>query len=186
MSYVKEVAPATISNLIDHGSDDYLCGPYTDIPAEYQSKFLNLLNELEQTTGKSYTCELQGLSCNLPMRIKPFDKREKYIVCDMAEGYEELEGEYKNIQEIKAKIRQLQYEGLYLPSGGWKCPECGCEDNYTGNESCQGSCSLQNCCDYFHRSKWKMVDAYPSSQKIYRSSGGSFACLTPLGNLKVM
>ncbi len=184
--YQKEVAPATISNQIDHGSQDYLPGPYTDVPATYQEKFLTLLNELENETGKSYVCELKGLSCNRPMRIKPFDKRGKYVIYNMAEGYQEIEGEYANVNEIKEKIQQLQYEGLHLPSEGWKCPKCECDKNYYGNELCQGSCRLNNDCHYRHQSKWDMVEAYPSSQKIYRSSGGSIGMLTPLGDLKVM
>ena len=120
------------------------------------------------------------------MRIKPFDKRTQYVVYNMLEGYEELEGTYANVKEIKDKIQQLEYAGLHVASGGWKCPQCGCDQNWYGNELCQGSCRLNNGCRYSHRSKWDRVDAYPGSQQIFRSSGGSISGLTPLGDLKVM
>ena len=186
MAYVREAPPATISGLIDHGSSNYSCGPYTNVPDEYQQKLLNLLNELEKETGNAYTMELRGLSCNCSMRIKPFDKRTQYVVCNMLAGYEALEGTYANVKEIKEKIQQLEYEGLHVASGGWKCPQCGCDQNYYGNGCCQGSCRLNNGCRYSHRSKWDGVEAYPDSQKIYQGGGGSISVLTPLGDLKVM
>jgi hypothetical protein len=85
-------------------------GPFTEIPDPYREKFMNLLELLEQETGKMYTLEVRIHGANHPLKFKPFNMRNKYIVSDMKAEFQDLEGEYRSGNEIESKIKELSKE----------------------------------------------------------------------------
>lgn len=171
----------------------------TFVPDQYINYFSDVLDKLEQETGKLYSLSIQEIGCHHPMTLKSFDERSKYVVSDMKSKYKELEGEYSCVIDIKKRIINLLYGDLLVDpsnltwhlsinnpmdgfiSGKWQCPECGYPSNYVGNELCQAR--VQNICRYIHKSIWYDVKICVKNQEVYQCGGGSLSICHPLGKI---
>lgn len=175
------------------------------VPDKFVSAFNILLEELERETGILYSVSVHETGSYKPLVIKPFERRRKYIVCDMKSEYKELEGEYNSIYEIKKKIIELKYGNLLTSDiawhsfkkddqnyeeydngnffGQWRCPECNNETNYVGNELCQLRKETNGICSYRHNSIWNDVEFDLKTQLVYSSFGPTIPMLKKIGRI---
>ena len=127
-----------------------------NFPEYYKSKFILLLNELEQDTGNMYQLDIFQHDVSGKIILNEFVKRSyKVEVFNMKESYKELNGIYDNLEAVESKIRQLHNIEIKLKSGTYKtCRSCSEYD-----ENCS---NCQFVSEIFRESEWSelYVDKY--------------------------
>lgn len=154
----------------------------TTIPQTYHDILVNLFNMLEQETGQLYSLKVHRLGSYEPLDIKSFEKRSQYIVSDLKPKFEALGGTYTSVQEIRNKIRQLNFSGLeILDVDGekrWKCPNGHYQRNYLDNHCCDD-------CNHVQWTDWHFVTVNCDLGQIFQSGGGRVTQLKPIGRLTI-
>jgi hypothetical protein len=168
----------------------------TTIPAAQEEILTYILEKLEVETGSKYMMSIREIHTCESLEIKSFSQRDKYIISQMKTNYEELNGEYDSIIDIKKKLKELEYKNLisqpdddfnHKKSNGtankdqfrflWVCPNCKYDKNHTYNEACQKDCG------YTHASSWGQVFFNLEQGEIYISYGGAKSIKHPIGKL---
>lgn len=172
------------------------------ISTKFEEKLLNLLNEMENETGELYEISIMKFDSNEKKQIiGEIKKRQLTIeVYDMIDDYSELNGVYANYDDIEDKIakmgynekyeelKEIEYEGQKELIG--KCRNCHKynDESKNYNRKCPNFVRLFTCqtrgCNDDRESKWRMIRVSSSYTSIYKSGGGRFAELTPIGKYK--
>src|SRR5581483_11828425 len=173
-------------------------GPHTNLPYSFEQRFKQLVDDLENATGKIYTLTVREFGANTDQIIKPFEKRDGYRVYNMAPGYEALEGVYKTPTAISKKLEELRCSEVNVanyhtpnvekdsivykletittypewakgePHLVFKCAKCGKSDR----NHIDYSFICQHCPARYY-SKWDHMGFNLTSGTIFKSGGGS-------------
>lgn len=161
----------------------------TELPANLQAQFLELLKVAENQTGKKFELSLHQFGCasNKGLKIGNFEDRKNYRVYKAQSKYKMLEGTFVTYDELKQHVEKFRFRFALATKvveldGNkytvWQCPAC---KEWGSKGSVNNFYSVcKNCHKSFYDSGCEHLSIDLGSGYIYTSNGVSLSICTTI------